>query len=91
MHSNLTKKNKSMKISELIKQLENLQKIADKDLNIRFLVKDFYTSGHYGHEMNFDLKTENWLGYTIAGDQVTLTGFNLKESEGKQPKVTFRK
>lgn len=74
-----------MKISELIKELEL---VAEKhgDVDMRFSISDYY--GTYGSEailikalgcMN---KDANW--YTI---NLSLR----KDSEGKNPKITFRK
>lgn len=84
-----------MKISELIKKLESLkEKHGDNEL--RFTVKDYYSV--FGEEMTTGLKAgentglpSDWEDVFSNGEKTTIR-FSLSEnSEGKKPKITFRK
>lgn len=82
-----------MKISELIKKLEALQK-AKGDKELRFNVYDHYSI--YPKGMTTELSTgqlspDDWRDVWTHNDTCTIS-FHLKEShEGEYPKITFRK
>lgn len=85
-----------MKLSDLIKKLESLkEKHGDNEL--RFTVKDHYSI--YGDEMTTGLKCgentdlpSDWEDVASNGSGLTTISFYLsKSSEGKNPKITFRK
>lgn len=84
-----------MKISDLIRKLESLkEKHGDNEL--RFTVKDSYAV--YGEDMVTALKCgeesgmpSDWEDVATANGQTTIKFTLCKDSEGKRPKITFRK
>ena len=84
-----------MKLSELIKKLESLkEKHGDNEL--RFTVRDYYS--RYGEDMITTLRAgentglpSDWEGVATNGGQTTIQFHLTENSEGKKPKITFRK
>lgn len=83
-----------MKISDLIKKLEILKE-KHGDSELRFTAQDYYST--YGDSMSLTLNVgdngnpHDWFG-TSTNDGLTTINFYLnKDSEGKKPKITFRK
>jgi len=83
-----------MKLSQLIKKLEILkEKHGDNDL--AFQVQDHYSI--YGEDMSLFLEVgdtergSTWWSGCRTRDGLTTLEFNLNKSNGKNPKITFRK
>ena len=85
-----------MKISDLIKNLE-LLKENHGDNELKFTVKDYYSI--HGENMVTHLKcgenngtSTNWQDVFSNGNGLTTIVFHLSQNtEGKSPKITFRK
>lgn len=78
-----------MKLSDYIKQLEKVKELHG-DNELHFQVRDYYS--RYGEDASFMLNTDSWTWNNVRTvDGHTTLIVNLKEKDGKNPKITFRK
>jgi hypothetical protein len=69
-------------LKQIISELQELQNKYGEDASVRFTTCDSFS--WYGNDVEEDFSTH------FNGDFITIT-HKLKEDEGKQAKITFRK
>lgn len=82
-----------MKLSELITNLQAIQSRIESDPTIALKITDHYTTRYQAYDANFRLDADAKMhgGYFVNDEWMTIDVSLIENSEGKSPKVTFRR